>query len=359
MNLKDKNLYYVGGFVRDDILGIKSIDIDYCYEGNAIEFAKTASLNIIKVNPSFGTVRVLFNNKEIDIASTRLESYPKIGHLPQIKKIACPLKEDLNRRDFTINAIAKNTLTGEIIDPFNGLEDIKNKKLRVLHSKSFIEDPSRIIRGLKFACRFKFDLEKNTLKLQEEYLNNINYDLSFHRLKKELKETFTLSNPEVYNLFIKQGIYKLLNKDQNELYEKLNKVNLSKFNLNYPYMIYLGLFNLENFELTKDEKNIVNSFNKMKNIIPHSNNELYNLFIDKPLESILMYSLAINKEIAFKFLDELSQVKIQITGKDLENLAKILKKDNKLFLLWFQFYILEYFSLHHTYDLCSRIIGFG
>ena len=69
--LQDKNLYYVGGVVRDEILGTKSFDTDFCYEGDAIEFAKKQGLNIIKTNEAFGTVRVLFENKEIDIKNVR------------------------------------------------------------------------------------------------------------------------------------------------------------------------------------------------------------------------------------------------------------------------------------------------
>ena len=99
MELKDKNLYYVGGVVRDEILNTPSFDIDYCYEGNAIEFAQ--NLNVIKTNPDFGTVRVLCEGKEIDIASTREESYPYAGHLPVVPTIGCPLRDDLKRRDFT------------------------------------------------------------------------------------------------------------------------------------------------------------------------------------------------------------------------------------------------------------------
>ena len=116
MKLKDKNLYYVGGIVRDEILGIKNFDTDYCYEGNAIEFAQNLGLNIVKENPNFGTVRVLLNDEEIDIASTRTEIYPKVGHLPKVKNIGCSLYEDLKRRDFTINAMAKRTTDGEIVD---------------------------------------------------------------------------------------------------------------------------------------------------------------------------------------------------------------------------------------------------
>ena len=192
MILKDKNLYYVGGVVRDELLNCKSFDIDYCYEGDAIEFAKT--FNILKRNESFGTVRILLENKEIDIASTRVETYPRAGHLPLVGKIGCSLREDLARRDFTINAMAKNTITNQIIDYYDGQKDIQEKRIRVLHDKSFIDDPSRIIRALKFSVRFGFDLDEHTRGLQIAYLNNINYDVSYHRLKKELKELFSLDN---------------------------------------------------------------------------------------------------------------------------------------------------------------------
>ena len=70
------------------------------------------------------------------------------------------------------------------------MNDLENKKLRVLHDESFIDDPTRIIRGLKFAVRFGFELEEHTKKLQDEYLANINYDMSYKRVKKELIETF-------------------------------------------------------------------------------------------------------------------------------------------------------------------------
>ena len=71
MKLQDKNLYFVGGVVRDEMLGSSNFDVDFCYEGNAIEFAKQKALEIIKVNPDFATVRVSIDNQDVDIASTR------------------------------------------------------------------------------------------------------------------------------------------------------------------------------------------------------------------------------------------------------------------------------------------------
>lgn len=317
MNLKNEKLYYVGGVVRDEILGIPSFDTDFCYEGNAIEFAKKQGLNIIKENPDFGTVRVLIDNQEIDIASTRCESYPKQGHLPCVSNIGCPLKDDLYRRDFTINALAKNTITGEIIDFFNGQDDLKNKKLRILHDNSFIEDPSRIIRGLKFSVRFGFELEEHTKLLQEEYLANINYNLSFHRLKKELKETFNLNKKIAYDKFVEQEIYKLLGKNQEVKNYNIDENLINKFSPKHTWLVYIGIFDLSNFELNSEEKLIIDSYNNIKDIIPKDNYEIYKLFSDKPLESLLIYAFSIDQDVVLNYLKNLKNIKPEITGQDL------------------------------------------
>lgn len=322
MNLVDKNLYYIGGVVRDEILGLPSFDIDFCYEGNAIAFAK--ELNVVKINPDFGTVRVDIDGVEIDIASTRTETYPKAGHLPLVDNIGCSLIEDLSRRDFTINAMAKNTLTGEITDYFGGLVDIENRKLRVLHNKSFIDDPSRILRGLKFSIRFGFELDDNTKQLQDEYLSSINYDMSYHRIKKELKETFNLNKSEAYEKFVNQKIYKLLNKDVTtpifiDTIEAERLINLYK--PENIWLIYLGCYNLSNFELTSQEKLIIDMYNEIKIKKIESDYDIYKLFKQVPLETILMYALFIDYEIAIKYLEHLSQIKISISGNDLKQLG--------------------------------------
>ncbi len=263
MNLKDKNLYYVGGVVRDEILGTTSFDTDYCYEGDAIEFSK--GMNVIKENPAFGTVRILLDNKEIDIASTREEIYPKPGHLPEVRNIGCPLKDDLKRRDFTINALAKNTLTNEITDYFGGVNDIQSKTLRVLHNRSFIDDPTRIVRGLKFSVRFGFELDSHTKKLQEEYLTNINYDMSYHRLKKELKETFNLNKREALEKFVEQGIYKLLGESQKTqpIPQNIEEI-IREHKIESPWILYLGRFDLSILDLTRQERKILEWYERLK-----------------------------------------------------------------------------------------------
>lgn len=292
MLLQDEKLYYVGGVVRDEIIDAKSFDTDFCYEGNAIEFAKNKNLNIIKINPDFGTVRVLVDNKEVDIASTRTENYPKKGHLPNINNIGCSLKEDLIRRDFTINAMAKRTSDGELFDYFGGLKDIKEKKLRILHKDSFIDDPTRIIRGLKFLVRFGFELEAETKQLQDEYLANINYDMSYHRVKKELIETFNLNKSEIYDRFIDQGIFKLLGSgvNQPEIKGEIIKKFVDKYNIQSSWLFYIAPFVFEGFDFniispTKAEKRIIEWVNKLKTQEPTHNTPKESIIIREILDN--------------------------------------------------------------------------
>ena len=284
MKLKDRNLYYVGGVVRDELLGFDSLDTDYCYQGDAIKFAlDNFGENVIKTNPDFGTVRVIYEGNEIDIASTREESYPKKGHLPKVINIGCPLEKDLKRRDFTINAMAKNTLTNELFDPYNGKGDLADKKLRVLHDQSFVDDPTRIIRGLKFSVRFGFELDSHTQKLQNDYLKNINYDMSYHRIKKELVETFNLNKGEAFDKFVEQGIYKLLGENQAVPKIKGKSIeNAVKKNTFIPWIIYMGFFDLSGLPLTRAEKKIIEWDERLK-MQEYTNNT--------PMESIVLHNL--------------------------------------------------------------------
>ncbi len=323
ISLQDKNLYFIGGIVRDELLGAKSFDIDLSYQGDAIAFAKTIpDAEIVQINEAFGTVKIKLNGEEIDIASTRGETYPKKGHLPEVKNIGCDLKEDILRRDFTINAMAKSTLTGEITDYTSGLEDLKNKTLRVLHDNSFIDDPTRIVRGLKFAVRFGFELDQHTEKLQQNYLKNINYDMSYKRLKKELTETFNLNSQDAFNRFIEQKIYKLVSPLDYEIKNTTHLEKLiKKYNPNCIWIIYVGLLpNISNLPLTKQEKKISDDFKQISNQKFSSDFDIYKTFQNLNLETIIMYS-TIDISIVEKYLNELQNIKLEITGEDLQTLG--------------------------------------
>ena len=321
INDTSNKLFYIGGIVRDEILGKDSFDIDITYIGNAIEYCSKFG-EVIRENPEFGTVRVNVNGKEVDFASTRSENYPRKGHLPVVNKIGCSLKEDVMRRDFTINALAKSVTTGEIIDYTGGLEDIKNKKLRILHDNSFIDDPTRIIRGLKFSIRFGFELDEHTKKLQNKYLNNINYDMSYKRVKKELIETFNLNSQKAFEKFINEKIYKLITPNN----VKLPNINIEELVNNYLlnnsshiWLIYVGVLgDLSRLPLTKTEQKILNDIPKIE---PKTDFEIYKMFKNLHIETILLYAILKNEQIAKYYLNNLRKIKIQITGKDLKNLG--------------------------------------
>lgn len=331
ININDTSnkLFYIGGVVRDELLGKKSFDIDITFVGNAIEYCARFG-EIIQENPDFGTIRVNVEGQEVDFASTRSESYPRKGHLPVVDKIGCSLKEDVLRRDFTINALAKSVTTGEIIDYTGGLEDLKNKKLRVLHDESFVDDPTRIIRGLKFSVRFGFELDEHTRILQEKYLSNINYDMSFKRVKKELIETFSLNSQKAFEIFINDGIYKLVT--PNEV--KLPKVNIEKLVNDYavelPCIVYAGvLSDLSRLPLTKVEQKILDD---VPEYILKTDFELYKAFENSRIETVLLYAILKDEAGARHYLDELRHIKISVTGKDLQKLGiKPSPKYNEIF----------------------------
>ncbi len=355
---KSNKLFYVGGVVRDEILCVENLDIDLVYEGNAIEFAKSNNLELLQINEPFGTVRLNIEDEEIDIASTRREIYPKKGHLPQVETLGVSLSEDVKRRDFTINSLYKSVISGKIIDLVGGIEDLKHKKLRILHDQSFVDDPTRIIRALKFRMRFGFDLEQNTLKCQEEYLSNINYDMCYKRIKKELVETFgysrktSLSLENIFREFVDKGIYKLLGADVNILpYKEIEIPN----NLKYQWIVYIGrLSDLSSLPLTRDEQKIINDFNSLKNLNLTNDLDIYKAFGKVESETILLYKSLVNYEIAEYYDNHLKNVKIQITGQDLIDLGY---RPSKEFAEIFDTVLMEKFKNNNlTFDEEIQIV---
>jgi len=162
--------FLVGGFVRDLLLRIDNYDIDIVIEGDGVRFAEEmAKAFHVKVRPhtEFATAKVIYaDGFKIDIATARLEYYKAPAALPIVEHSS--LKLDLHRRDFTINTLAislnKNNF-GQLIDFFGGQRDIKDKTIRVLHSLSFVEDPTRVFRAVRFEHRFNFQIGKHTMNL--------------------------------------------------------------------------------------------------------------------------------------------------------------------------------------------------
>ena len=163
-------VYLVGGFVRDLLLSFPTQDLDFVIEGSGGQFAQALMQRIpngkITQHEKFGTAQIIFpDGSHLDIASTRWEYYSFPGALPQVEE-SC-LREDLFRRDFTVNsmAICLNTERfGELVDYYGGKRDLQQGKIRFLHNISFIDDPTRMLRAIRFAERYSFNLAKETFE---------------------------------------------------------------------------------------------------------------------------------------------------------------------------------------------------
>jgi tRNA nucleotidyltransferase (CCA-adding enzyme) len=185
-------LYLVGGVVRDLLLKRNNWDMDLAVEGDGISFARLVMNRYgagLALFERFATARlVLRDGLRVDIASTRRESYANPAALPDVRMAS--LDEDLFRRDFTINAMAiqlNSTYWGQLHDPYGGQRDLKDKILRVLHERSFVDDPTRIFRAIRFARRFGFRLEPNTERLLAQAAStNLVARLSGPRLANEI-----------------------------------------------------------------------------------------------------------------------------------------------------------------------------
>lgn len=157
-------VYLVGGAVRDLLLGRDRADVDLVVVGDAAKLAASLDADPVE-HERFATAKARLDGHEIDIASARTETYPQPGALPEVSP-AASLEADLCRRDFTINAMAL-PLAGavELIDPHGGRGDLEAGQLRVLHERSFEDDPTRAIRAARYAARFDFAPESRTAEL--------------------------------------------------------------------------------------------------------------------------------------------------------------------------------------------------
>jgi len=167
------SVYLVGGFVRDLLIGVNNLDLDFVVESDAIAFAESMNLSLkarLTRHKRFGTATITTaDGFKMDFATSRTESYPGPAHLPVVSPGL--LKDDLRRRDFTINAMAIEITPsgfGRLIDFFGGKEDLKNRKVRVLHDSSFIDDPTRILRAVRFEQRYGFNIERHTFELLKD-----------------------------------------------------------------------------------------------------------------------------------------------------------------------------------------------
>lgn len=167
---KECRPFLVGGPVRDLLLGRHLLDVDLTLEDGSSTLARALAKRIegrVRSFPQFLTYKVTAEGfPEIDIATARKERYRSPGSLPTVSP--GKLNDDLMRRDFTINAIAMDLLDGSMHDPAGGQRDLAARIVRVLHDNSFVDDPTRIFRALRLACRLGFSLELHTARLMRD-----------------------------------------------------------------------------------------------------------------------------------------------------------------------------------------------
>ena len=187
-------VYLVGGAVRDYVLGIPTRDLDFVVVGNATIVATELANNLsgtVTVHQRFGTATVEINGDRVDIVTARKEAYASPGSLPEVS--FSDLNDDLARRDFSINAMAL-PLSGEspnVIDPHGGLHDLANGSIAILHSDSFTDDPTRMLRAVRYEQRLGFQIFETTMAELKKSINEGHVPaISGDRWRQEFQKIF-------------------------------------------------------------------------------------------------------------------------------------------------------------------------
>lgn len=215
---ENKKAFVIGGFVRDMLLGRPSKDIDIVVVGNGIELAKKVAAAIgkntnVTIFKRFGTAMLKYNDLEIEFVGARKESYSEDSRKPFVENGT--LEDDQNRRDFTINALALSLHKdnyGELVDPFNGQEDLKNGIIRTPLNPdvTFSDDPLRMIRGIRFATQLQFKIEPQTFEAIQRNKHRIEI-VSFERISDELHKMMLSKKPSTgFKLLDESGLLKLI-----------------------------------------------------------------------------------------------------------------------------------------------------
>lgn len=191
INENGGRLYLVGGAVRDKLFNLEKNDEDYCVVG--LDFRKFEELfpNAIKRGKSFFVYDI--DGREFAMARSEYKIGKKHTDFKITSNSNITIEQDLVRRDITINSIAEDVLTGEIIDPFNGISDFKNGVIKAT-SSNFKDDPLRAYRAARFASKFNFDVDENTIKMISELKSDLKY-LSPERVFEEFRKAINSDYP--------------------------------------------------------------------------------------------------------------------------------------------------------------------
>lgn len=190
------DVYLIGGAVRDWLMGHPIGDLDFTVAGDAIDFAhrlKQARGGYVAAHERFRTATWLYAGHPTDITTARSETYPRPAVLPVITP--APIERDFGRRDFSINAMGLRLSDDALFDLYDGRADLSRKVIRALHVRSFIDDPTRILRAARYAARFGFDIEPATRQWLDAGVAYLK-DLSGERVKYDIERTFDIERPE-------------------------------------------------------------------------------------------------------------------------------------------------------------------
>ncbi len=352
------NAYLVGGSVRDLLRGEENLDIDIVIEGDGIVFAKALGEKLnasVKSHQRFNTAQVITGKLKLDVATARTEYYESPAALPKVEKSS--IKKDLYRRDFTINSLAIKLNPkdfGLLIDFFGSQRDLKEKTIRVLHNLSFIEDPTRAFRAIRFSERFGFKISKHAENLIKSTVKmNLFEKLSGPRLYEELLLLFNETEPgralkKLSDLGLLKVIHPALTFNE-ELEETLKSLHetVSWFNLLFLeektdrgvlyLMALLSELKEEEAEAAAErlspppkikdmiDKGISKAREVAKRLPSEDPVETYNLLRKLRLETILL-AMALSKDrlkqkVISRYLTELRKIEPILKGEDLKKIG--------------------------------------
>jgi tRNA nucleotidyltransferase (CCA-adding enzyme) len=355
------HVYLVGGLVRDILLKHENLDVDIVIEGDGIKFAYEFANHYearVRSHKKFGTAVLIFpDGFKVDVATARMEYYEYPGARPVVETSS--LKMDLYRRDFTINTLAiklNKRDYGTLIDHFGAMKDVKGKVLRVLHNLSFVEDPTRMFRAIRFEQRFNFRIGRLTLALiknaaKMSILKEPSHRRFFMELRLILKEQDPVSaikRMNDFNLlqFISPEIR--FTKRVELLLEEIRKV-MDWYSLLYlegtfePWKVYwhglTSLLSISSLKALAEKNGMVNqdsrkmffqreSMTKIQNGFYKFSNDsyqIYTLLSPYDTESLLYMMARTNSEKAKRLISsyftKLKGTKILLKGRDLSNMG--------------------------------------
>ncbi len=341
--------YLVGGVVRDIILGKEVSDFDILVEGKAIELAEKVVKEMngeLVSHQRFGTATVkLASGLEIDFASARREFYERAAVLPIVEPGS--LREDLFRRDFTINALALSLHPQEfgfLIDYFGGLDDLRNKRIKALHSLSFWEDPTRILRAIRLEAKLGFKMERWTEGLAIDAIKSgALAPLSGERLREELKLTLEENPLACLRRMEELGIIKAIHPKgelDKKLLRKLVKESLDNLEVErwiiylYPLLSQLDEGEIRRvtyrLRLTSSQREkclalIYGEEARKKLQAPRmKRSQIYEVLKGIPLETIVWIGAKGDRKVKKRvslFLEELRHINLALKGEDLIQLG--------------------------------------